>query len=244
MDFGEIINKEKDMLLTAEEKYGNHFINSFRFITLMQEFIMEVKPDAWVFALFLSQVRKHLVLSFFSALRQHHNQAMLDLRQVYEAGTKGGYAIAFPDVSKFVQTDDRGISFEPKGLTNECYKWLEEKYPECTLPLKRLKRSINESCAHANAIYAFQNFKIAKETKKFEFSFFDKDDIDLVKGDLWFIGNTSMGFMDLFFGINKNRNLIVFSPDFVSKLKDYENFGNELKSELMSKERFSRFKDF
>jgi len=244
IDFSDTINKEKEMLLTAEEKYGEHFRGSFNFVILMQEFIKEVKPEAWIFALFLSQIRKHLVLSFFSALRQHHIQAMLDLRQVYEAGAKGAYAIAFPDEKKFVQTDDRGMVSEPKRLSKECYKWLEENYPKGTLPLKELKGTINQSCAHANAIYAFQNFKVAKKMRRFDFSFFDRDDIDLVKCDLWFIGNTAMGFMDLFFGVNTNRNLIVFSSDFITRLKSYEVLGNKLKNELMSKERFSRFKDF
>lgn len=140
MNFGEIIDKEREMFLTGENKYGEHFRNSFNFISLMQDFIAEVKPKAWIFALFLSQVRKHLVLSYFSAIRQHHIQAMLDLRQVFEAGAKGAYAIAFPDENKFVQTDKAGKAFEPKELTKQCYRWLEENYPEANIPLKSLKK--------------------------------------------------------------------------------------------------------
>lgn len=243
MDFDKIIDKEREMLLTAQERYGEHFSNSFSFVTLMQEFIVEVRPTAWVFALFLSQVRKHLVLSFFSALRRHHIQAMLDLRQVFEAGGKGAYAIAFPDEGKFVQKDDRGTLFEPRGLPKECYEWLGENYPEATLPLKKLKNIINESCAHANAIFAFSNFEMAKGTKRIEFTFFDKEDADLVKVDLFFVGNTAMGLMDLFYGVNQKRNLITFSPDYIARLKDYELVGNKLKEEMMCKKRFSRYKD-
>lgn len=110
------------------------------------------------------------------------------------------------------------------------------------LPLKRLKKTINESCAHSNAIYAFQNFELGKEVRRFEFLYFDKDDSDLVKGDLWFIGNVAMGLMDLFYGVNQGRNLITFSSDFVARLKQYEVIGNKLKNEMLSKERFSRFK--
>lgn len=241
MNFSEIIDKEREMLLSAGEKYGEHFRNSFNFVVLMQDFIVDVRPEAWIFALFLSQVRKHLVLSFFSVLRQHHIQAMLDLRQVFEAGAKGAYAIAFPDENIFVQKNDTGTLFEPKGLPKECYRWLEENYPEGTLPLKNLKNIINESCAHANAIFAFPNFEMTKGGRRIEFAFFDKEDADLVKVDLWFVGNTAMGLMDLFYGVNQKQNLITFTADFVLRLKNYEAAGKGLKAELMGKQRFSRF---
>lgn len=239
MNFQEIIDKEREMLLIAEGKYGEHYRNSFNFVILMQEFIAQAKPKVLIFALFLSLVRKHLVLSFFSALRQHHIQAMLDLRQVFEAGAKGAYAIAFPDENKFVQKGGKGTLFEPKGLSKECYMWLGKNYPEQALPLEKLKSIINKSCAHANAIFAFPNFKMTG--KRCEFTFFDKDDVDLVKVDLWFVGNTAMGLMDLFYVVNQERSLITFTSDFITRLKDYEAVGNELKQELMSKERFSRF---
>lgn len=108
--------------------------------------------------------------------------------------------------------------------------------------LKKLKKIINESCAHSNAIYAFHNFDIAKKLRRIELPFFDKNDIDLVKTDLWFIGNTAMGLMDLLYGVNTNHNLITFCPDFVKRLKAYEATGEKLKVELMKKERFSKFK--
>lgn len=243
MLFSEIIDKERQLILEAENKYGEYHADCFNFIGLMQDFVAEAKVDAWIFALFLSQIKKHIVLSFFSALRQHHTQAMLDLRQVFEAGAKGAYAIAFPDKDKFVQTNPNDTAFEPKGLAKEAYDWLEKNYPAGTLPLKRLKNTINESCAHANAIYAFQNFEMGKTERRFEFSFFDKDDPDLVKGDLWFIGNVAMGLMDLFYGVNQGRNLITFAPDFIKRLKEYEAVNQKLKKEMMSKERFARFNE-
>lgn len=242
MDFQEIIDKERDMLLTAEQKYGNHFTACMDFVMLMQDFLKEIKPDAFIFSLFLSQIRKHIILSLLSTLRNHHIQAMLVLRQVFEAGAKGAYAIAFPDEGKFFQKDAKGILFEPKGLTKECYDWLEKNYPTGTIPLKNLKNTINKSCAHANGIYAFQNL-IGLDEKRIgiDFSFFDKEDIDKTKVDLWFIGNVAMGIMDLFYGVNTGRNLLTFSPDFVVRLKRYEKNAGEVKKELMSKERFKRY---
>lgn len=232
ISFDELIEKERELILTGD-KYGEHFQNCLNFILLIQNFIKEAKPEAWVFAIFLSQIRKHIVLSFFSTLRLHHIQAMLVLRQVFEAGSKAAYAIAFPDEKKFVQTDFQGVAYEPKTITKEVYDWLEKNYPEGSMPLKRLKNLINESCAHSNAIYAMQNFKLGNITKKFQFSFFDEENPKLVKGNLWFIGNAAMGLMDLFYGVNKNRNLIIFTDDFVKLLKQYEAVGNRLKTEIL-----------
>lgn len=236
MTFAEIIDKEREMLLTAEEHYGEYYTNCFNFVTLMQGFVTEGKPKAWIFALFLSQSTKHLVLSFFSVLRRHRIQAMMDLRQVHEAGAKGAYSIAFPDESKFVQAADRGTIREPKRLPKECYGWLENNYQKQAASLKEMKQKINENYAHANAVMATQTYNMTK--KGFEFTFFDKEDTDLVRADLWIVGNTAMGIMDLFYGVNQDRNIITFSPDFVTRLKNYEAVGTKLKDELLSKERF------
>ncbi len=238
-----LINEEKKLVLEAGEKYGDYYYNCLNFIVLMQNFITEAEETAWIFNLFFSQIKKHIVLSFLSVLRRHHIQAMLDLRQVLEAGAKGAYAIAFQlDEDKFIKIDENGTAFEPEEL-KKMYNWLEQNYPESARSLKELKSTINKSCAHANIINAFQNFKVDEEEKNFEFSFFDEDDIDLVKVDLFFIGNIAKGLMDLFYGVNQkqNQNLITFSLDFRKQLKQYEAIETKLKSEIISKERFAKF---
>lgn len=103
--FGEIIDSEREMFLTASERYGDFFINASEFNVLLNEFIKSVDPDRFIFAMFLSQIRKHTTLALFSAVRLHHIQAMMNLRQVLEAGSCAAYAIANIDKSGFADEE-------------------------------------------------------------------------------------------------------------------------------------------
>lgn len=239
INFKQIIEKEKDMLLEAETKYGSHFKNALDFVALAQDFIKQAKPKAWIFSLFLSQFRKHLVLSFFSALRLHHIQAMLDLRVVMESGANAAYAIASSHQDDFVITLPDGTLDAPRGLSDKRYRWLEEKYPKGSEAIKNLKGIINRTSAHSNLIYAFSNWEFVKEERVFKFSYFDKEVDKLVKTDLWQIGNVAMGLMDLFYGVNLDHKTLIFSEDFVPRLKKYEATNNALKQEILQMPKIS-----
>jgi|SRR3989344_2812082 len=244
ISFAELIEEEKTLLLTAEEKYGEFFRNTINFIGLSNEFIIGIRPEGWIFGLFLGQLKKHTVLSFFSAIRKHHIQAMLDLRIVYESVCKALYGLAFPEVEKFVVEDERGVAFEREDLAKDCYKWLAENFPEGYESIKNQRRLINNSTAHANLIYAQQHSEVNIKDGKFEYNYFDKEDLDLIKADLWQIGNSLMGIMDLIYGVdNRHNKFITFTPDFIKKLKEYEKTNLELKQEMMKKERFNRFNE-
>ncbi len=56
--------------------------------------------------------------------------------------------------------------------------------------------------------------------------------------DLWMIGNVAMGLMDLFYGVNKGRDVIKFIDEFIPRLKDLEKQNNKLKAEMMRSPRF------
>ena len=241
LSFDHIIDQEKNLLLTAENKYKQYFKNALDFVSLSQNFVIEVEPNGWIFALFLSQIKKHLVLAFFSAIRRHHIQAMMDLRQVFEAGLRAAYAMAFPNQDIFIKIDGNGISYEPEGLTKKCSDWLGQNYPEASKSMYLLKNNINSLCSHSNAIYAFANFSLEEQKIKFEFDYFDKDDEDLIKGDLFFVGNVAKGLMDLFNGVNKKQNIITLSSDFAEKLLGFEATENKLRQEMLDKPRFARY---
>lgn len=103
MSLHEIIHKESTILDDADQKYGPFFRNAHDFIGLMQDAIMESKPDAWLFAIFFSQVKKFTLLAFFSALRLHRVQAMQNMRQVLEAGANAAYGIANSDHNHYAK---------------------------------------------------------------------------------------------------------------------------------------------
>jgi len=234
----EIIDAEKQMLLDAEQKYGNYYQNAFGFVLLLQDFIESAMPDAWVFIIFLAQVRKHSLLALFSTLRLHHVQAMLGLRQVLEAGASAAYAIGNPTEKGFTRTDKDGLVDAPQDLTKKRYEWLDKNYPEGSKVIKNFKTIINGSTAHSSMVYGFQNFKIDKESRGFHTPFFDFEDEYLVKTDLWQIGNILMGLMDLFYGINQNHPLLQFKSDFVKHLKELEAGNQALKNEMMKNPRY------
>ncbi len=238
--FGEIIDSEREMFLTASERYGDFFINASEFNILLNEFIKSVDPDRFIFAMFLSQIRKHTTLALFSAVRLHHIQAMMNLRQVLEAGSCAAYAIANIEKSGFADIDENGFLDPSQKLTGKRYKWLEENYPAGSTAIYNMKNSINNSSAHANIVYAHNNFSFDEKTGKFSTPFFDKEDEFWVKTDLWQIGNIIMGLTDLFFGVNKDLDVIKFTDDFVPRLKDLEKENHRLKAMMMETDRFKK----
>lgn len=227
--FAEVIEAEKQLLIDAEVKYGKYFDNAFDFIDLLQGFLGRVKPEGWIFTMFLFQFRKHILLAFWSTLHLHHIQAMLDLRVAMEAGINAAYAISSDRQEDFV-TQESGVLEAPRKLDAKRYKWLEEHYPKGTTEIKGLKKIINRSSAHSNMIYAFRNWHLDPD-RGFRFSYFDREDEKITKTDLWQIANVTMGLLDLFYGINRDYKVLEFSKDFVSRLKAYEVVNIELKEE-------------
>lgn len=235
---GDIIESESQMILHGAERFGDYFINASEFNNLLQQFIKSVDPDRFIFAMFLAQIRKHHLLAHFSAVRLHHIQAMMSLRQVLEAGSCAAYAIANPDRAGFTDIDENGIADISQDLTKKRYKWLEDNFKKGSDAIKNMKGTINNSTAHSNIVYAHNNFRFDGDRGKFVTPFFDIEDDYLVKTDLWQIGNIAMGLMDLFYGVNDGLNVVKFVDDFVPRLKALEAENHRLKAEMMGTERF------
>lgn len=189
--------------------------------------------------LFLSQIKKHHTLAFFSVARLHHIQAMLNLRQVLEAGVNAAYGLENPNVDDFVIKKEDGTLDTSSVLDLKRYKWIEDKYKSHSNFIKDKKSSINTSCAHSNMIFAFNNFSMAD--CKFNTDFFDKREEHLVKADLLMIGNIAFWLMDLFYGINKNFNQLIFVDDFVKQLQELKKDNDILTERIKKHPRFQKF---
>jgi hypothetical protein len=83
---GQILDSENEAVVTASERYGEYFDHALACSTLITQFLKSIDPDRYVFASFLSQVKKHHFLALLSAVRLHRIQSMMNLRQVLEAG--------------------------------------------------------------------------------------------------------------------------------------------------------------
>lgn len=238
--FGDIIDSEREMFLTATERYGDFFINASEFNVLLNEFIKSVNPDRFIFAMFLSQIRKHTTLALLSTVRLHHVQTSMNLRQVLEAGSCSAYAIANTKREDFVDIDKNGFLDPSQKLASKRYEWLEKNFPAGSTAILNMKKTINSSSAHSNIVYAHNNFRFDEKTDKFSTPFFDIEDEYWVKTDLWTIGNIVMGLMDLFYGVNKDRNVIKFIDDFVPRLKALEKENHRLKTLMMGTDRLKK----
>ena len=130
-------------------------------------------------------MKKQQFLAFLSALRLHNVQAMMNLRQVLEAGAAAAYAIANPNVEDFVDIDEFGIMDPSTKLLGKRYKWLGEQYPVASNWIKETKDEINANSAHANIISGSRTFRVSEDGKGVSTPFFDVEDTDYVKIDLW-----------------------------------------------------------
>lgn len=235
----DLIDEENRLCLEAEISYGFFFLNALEFNKLLQSFIVRGKPTAWIFILFLSQLRKHHTLALLSTVRLHHIQAMMDLRQVLESGANAAFAIGNPDEKLFAELDSNQMLSDSEKLKVARLKWLEKEYPPGSDPIKNQKKKINEAWAHSSILTGFNNFKWGHK-KQIETPFFDFKDDFLIKTSLWLIGNVALGLMDLFWGINQTYKILSFHPDFPKLLKDLEADNHRLKYELMNHKKQSR----
>jgi hypothetical protein len=228
---GEIIDSEREMVLTARRRYGQYYYTALQCSILFSRLVKEITPDRWIFVNFLSLAKKHHTLALFSVVRLHKVQAMLNLRQTLGAGACAAFAIANPDHGHFVVADEQGI-LDPVPAKKR-YDWLDHHYPAGSAAIKESKDPINKFEAHANLINIYGNLHTVDRAP-----FFDIEDEYHVKIDLWRVGQVALVLMGLFDEINEERNVIKFANDFWPSFKTLSESNNALRSEMMSSDRF------
>lgn len=237
-----ILDSEREMVLTAADRYGPFFINANEFNNILGNgMIKSISADRFVFAIFISQIRKHLTLALFSAVRLHKVQAMMNLRQVLEAGATAAYALANTDFGDFADTRDDGTLDPSQKLAKKRYEWLEKNFPAGSTGIKVMKDGINEVGTHANIVSAQQTFKIDSDAGVFNTPFFDYEDDIFVKTDLWQVANVALGIMDLFYGVNLKYGGIELQESWPDKFKLLADENIRLKTQMQAHDRFKRF---
>jgi hypothetical protein len=216
--FGEIIESERLMVLTAPERFGAFYENALATSNLLQHGITGVPLNRSFFAMLGSQIKIHHTLALFSFVRLHQIQGLMNLRQVLEAAADAAYAIAHEDdITHFARVDENGILHPSQALKTKRYKWLEAYYKAGSDSIKLLKDSINEYGSHTNIVQAYNNYRAKFDSPEpfYATSFFDNEDAYHVKTDLWRAANIALCVMDLFFGVNRSaKPPLTFVPDF------------------------------
>ena len=69
----EIIESERQMLLTAQARYGNHYVNARTSSIFLSKCIVSVEHDRMNFGRFFAIMKKHHMLSIMSTVRLHKN---------------------------------------------------------------------------------------------------------------------------------------------------------------------------
>src|SRR5882672_5079269 len=211
----EIIESERQMLLAAESRYGKYYTNARTVSIFLSRCVIGVNHDRMMFGRFLTLIKKHHMLALFSTLRLHKVQAMMNLRQVLEAGAAAAFAIANPEQEHFVEQDAQGLLDPTQELAKKRYVWLEKNFRDKSDWIKATKQRINSSVAHANIVSSDSTFRIAESGDAISAPFFDIEDEYFVKTDLWLIASSGLELMDLFYGVNKGFTVIDFRSDFV-----------------------------
>ena len=101
-----------------------------------------------------------------------------------------------------------------------------------------MKEMINNSTAHANIAYTNKNFRLAASSDGFITPFFDFEDEYFVKADFLMASGIGLSLIDLFYGVNKDINAIVWRDDFESQFASLFERETALRSEMHSSDRF------
>ena len=234
----EIWESERLMLLGAKERYGQYWTHARTTTVFLSRCITAINHDRMMFGHFFSHMKKHHTLSLFSAVRLHKVQAMMDLRQVLEAGASAAFALAKPEREHFADADDREILDPSQPLTKKRYAWLDTSYPAKSQWIKETKNNINQSAAHANIVSASNVFRVNDAADQASAPFFDIEDDYHVKCDLWLIAAVALTLMDLFAEVNDPLKVIEFNPDFLGAMRHYAAENNALLDEMKQTGRF------
>lgn len=242
----EIIDSERAMILDAPKRYGQHYMHARATTVYLTLCIQSIEIDrAHMFGRLFSLLKKHHTLSVFSALRLHKVQAMMNLRQVLEAGAAAAFAIANPETHHFVDVDAFGIMDPTQKLTKKRNSWLDKNYPKKSEWIASTKDRINGYEAHANIISGDSTFRMADDQTEASAPFFDVEDEYFVKADLCLISSVAITLMDFFFGVatdigRAGRSVMDFRPDFQQTIQGLAAENNALLTEIQASGRYRR----
>ncbi len=237
----EIVESERQLILDADSRYGQYYRHARAGSVFLSRCIVSIDHSRLMFGRFFALMKKHHTLALFSTLRLHKVQSMMNLRQVLEAGAAAAFAIGNPDeVGHFAVTDAVGLLDPTPELTKRRYQWLAQNFPAGSDAIKSKKDLINNLAAHANIISTDQTFRVNQSGDAVDAPFFDIEDEYFVKGDLWLMSSIAIELMDLFYGVNKDLNVVEFIPGFLGYFTDMARSNKALHSEMTSTDRYKR----
>jgi hypothetical protein len=222
-------------VLKANDRFGKYWTTARESSIFLSRCVASFNLDRMLFARFLAILKKHHTLAIFSTVRLHKSQAMMNLRQVLEAGAAAAFAIANPDDKHFFEIEN-GLIQLPKKLPGKRYDWLGENHKALSDVIKARKDHINNSLAHANVLASHRIFSV--DGDQANVPFFEEEDTHLVQVDLWLAGAVALDVMKLLREVNTGRNVIEFTDNFDNHLFVLERRVVALSDEMKATERY------
>lgn len=184
MSIEEFSRLEHELVVGAQERYGEFFTNARDVTQLLSNIMTWHTKDCDIFIRFLSQMKKGHTLSLMSLVRQHRFQAKMTLRYFLESTVHAAYSLVHVETTNYFDTED-GRKHDTKKASREAYSWIETHFKTQSDAIKKLKDAINEQTAHANIYNSFHNYDFANGADAFIVtSYFDFDDDYWLKVDL------------------------------------------------------------
>ncbi len=219
---------ENDVLMDTIAKNSKLVIHANDIIFFLNDFYEGIKPGAIHFLAFLTQLRKSVLLSFLSLLRQHGNQAQFMMRLAIESISKAGYALTVTNAEEVVDNHKDGTMSEAKGYQKKAYDWIESNYPRHSENLKFFKDLINKHYSHSNIFNAACDWAPRIGKGEIHSPFFDQENLLLMDAALWQLANISLFAIDLMAKAGSGYGIIKLKPDFHERFKGFVKKHEEL----------------
>jgi hypothetical protein len=195
--------EEHQMILDAERRFGPYYVNAYNTTILLSKIVMWPVTDCDVFLRFLSQMKKYHTLTVFSIVRLHRIQAKMNLRYFLESTVNAAFALTHDDWTIYFDPE-RERQPDARKASLQAYRWIEQAYGEHSQIIQHMKKVINEQTAHANVFNSQHNFNVIPGPRaEIITSYFDFEDEEWVKADLWQCAQAGLIAIDLLLAVQK-----------------------------------------
>lgn len=231
MSLEQFSQEEHERLADAENRYGRHFTNARDASILLSNIVMWPVVPCDLFLRFLSQMKKHHTLSLISTVRLHRIQAKMILRYFLESTVHAAYTLAHIDSPNYFDYENFQIRDFQKAA-KIAYKWIADHYPVHSDRIRSIKDQINSQTAHSNVIASEHNFRyVPGERPEIHTSFFDYEDEDFIKADLFQCAQVGFMAIDLILAVQKVHGGFIPNRDtevLLELIQEHESIGDEL----------------
>ncbi|MBW1801308.1 MAG: hypothetical protein JRJ85_11345 [Deltaproteobacteria bacterium] len=240
LEIMDVAKSENEVLTDTISKNARLAIHANDIIFFLNDFYEGIKPESIHFLAFFTQLRKSLVLSFLSLLRQHGNQAQFMMRLAIESISKAGYALTIKDDKEVAHSHNDGTISEAKDFQKRAYDWIESNYPHHSDKLIFFKKMINEHYSHSNIFNAACDWAPHIGDGEIHSPFFDSEDPLLMDAALWQLANITLFAIDLIAKAGPESGSVKVKPDFQEKFNQFVKNHEELTAQYKQHPRFAR----